>query len=368
MKIIEIAATELKVPLPKVFSGSNYVYTHRKAMVIDVQTDAGITGSCYTGDDFNIGSQIAQLINSEFRELLTGVDPLATARCWEQMRNFARNILGDRRIALHAQALVDMALWDIVGKTADLPLSKIWGGYCDTRPVIVTGYYLPDKRLEAYAEDTLDLQARGYGGIKLKIGALSPQEDANRVEAVRESGGETFIIAVDANQAWSVAEAIEFAQRVVDYQVLWLEEPVQWENDATWLAQLRRHTNLPLCAGQSEWTLAGCRQLMAQGAIDICNFQPTYSGGVTPWLQMAGLAKAYGVQLANTGDPQISMHFMTAFAHSTLIELYHPDRDPVFYELVMPSEQIKNGTVSLSTRPGWGYDIDPDFVERYRVE
>ena len=171
---------------------------------------------------------------------------------------------------------------------------------------------------------------------------------------------------MDANQAWSVAEAVDFAQRTADYNLLWIVEPVHWENDRTWLAVLRKQNNVRLCAGQNEVSVNGCKELLAAGAIDICNFSATYGGGVTPWLQSAALAKVFGAQLAFTGDPQQSIHYMTAFEHGTVIEAFHPDRDPIFFEIVMAPSEIRNGILRVPDKPGWGYDIPADYLKAHR--
>ena len=369
MKIVKFNATAIKVPLPRPVKGSTYQYTHVQAVTLEVETDEGITGCSYIADAFDHAGAMVQLIQGPISDHLVGEDPLATARCWEKLRVVCRTVhRRGRDDGLHAQGLVDMALWDIVGKVAKLPLSKLWGGYCESRPVIaIGGYYVDGKKPEAYAHDAHELVERGFAGIKLKVGGLSIEEDVRRVKAVREAGGESFLLAVDSNQAWSVSEAVEFAQRTADYDLLWMEEPVHWENDRTWLAQLRAKINVPLCAGQSEVSVNGCKELLEAGAIDICNFSSTYGGGVTPWLQAAGLAKVFGAQLAFTGEPQQAIHYMTAFEHGTVIEAFHPDRDPVFYEIVMPPSGIHDGYLAVSDAPGWGYDIPADYLNAHRV-
>jgi D-galactarolactone cycloisomerase len=368
IRIEYIAVSAMAVPLPRVFHGSNYAYTHKKAIAIEIASDDGLVGQAYLGDDFGLGPAAVTMIRQDIEPNLRGADPRLIREIRENLRVHARNILGDRRIALHAQAAIDIALWDLEGQRQNKSLSRIWGGATEERPVIcIAGYYGPDKTLEDYAEEALDLKRLGYGGIKLKVGGLTPGGDAQRAEVIRKACGEDFILAVDANQGWNLDQALAFVDHTEDLNIDWFEEPVHWENDIEDMAVLRRLRAVPLCAGQSELTKIGARRLMAAGAVDICNLHAGYIGGVTPWLDMAEEAAERGLWVAHTGEPQLSLQLMTAFEHGTPVEVYHPDRDPIFYQMVMPQSGIEDGVIRLPDQPGWGYNLDPDFIADYEV-
>jgi D-galactarolactone cycloisomerase len=283
LKISAVKAHAEAIPLPRPFHGSNYVYTAKKAVFIEIDTDAGIQGYCYLGDDFGLGNEIAGKINQDIGPALLGADPLNVQDHWQWMRGFCRDILADRRVALHAQALVDICLWDIVGKERGQPLAAVFGEAPTARPVIaVAGYYAPGKTLADLADEALELIRLGCAGMKLKVGGAELGQDTARVQAIRRAAGPEFLLAVDANQAWSLGEAKEFLAQTADENLYWLEEPVHWDNDVADLATLRAGTDVPICAGQSEWSVAGAKRLIEAGAIDICNLHPGYSGGVTP--------------------------------------------------------------------------------------
>lgn len=355
MKITSIHAKASAHKLPCHFHGSNYSYTHKKIMTVHAETDAGICGYCYLGDDFGLGALIVQKLNTDIAPLLIGRNPLELEDIWNDLRPLARDILGDRRIGLHAQALADIVCWDIRGKAAEKPLAKLLGGAHPSLPAVaIAGYYAPDKTLDDLAAETRELISIGCGGMKLKVGGVSLQEDIERVKTVRQAGGDGFLLAVDANQSWSLAQAQAFADAVADQDLLWIEEPVHWDNDIADMAALRRITDIPICAGQSEWTVAGLKRLIDAGAVDICNLHPGYCGGVTPWLQAAELARENGLGLANTGEPQLSSHLMLAFANSLCIEIYHPDRDPVFIKHCPVYAERSQGHFPMPELSGWG--------------
>src|SRR5690606_34357433 len=115
--------------------------------------------------------------------------------------------------------------------------------------------------LAAIAREMADLREQGFAGCKLKVGAKSPEEDAERVRAAREGAGSGFALMPDPNQGWTYDEALRFARLVEPQDVLWLEEPCHWSNDRADLARLRRTVPIPICAGQSEISRAGCREL-----------------------------------------------------------------------------------------------------------
>jgi D-galactarolactone cycloisomerase len=166
---------------------------------------------------------------------------------------------------------------------------------------------------------------------------------------------------VDANQAWPLPDALKFVEACQDLDLHWVEEPVHWDNDIVDLAVLREQTDIPICAGQSEITVAGVARLIDAGAIDICNLHPGYVGGITPWLTSAELARQNGLKVANTGEPQLSASLMLACEHGMSVEIYHPDRDPIFPQYCPAFNGRKNGRIEETKQMGWGLIPTPAF-------
>ena len=173
------------------------------------------------------------------------------------MRPLVRDILGDRRVALHAQALADILCWDLYAKGQNLSIVDLLGRQRSQVPIMaIAGYYSLHRTSINLISETRDLIALGCSGMKLKVGGMSVAEDVKRVKVVRDTGGSSFNLAVDANQAWSLKEAIEFANACESLNLNWIEEPVYWDDDINDLAILKKETEIPICAGQSEVTVA----------------------------------------------------------------------------------------------------------------
>jgi D-arabinonate dehydratase len=272
-------------------------------------------------------------------------------------------------VALRAQACIDSAIHDAIGKLANLPLHILWGGARQSVPVVALGgYYRETGDLEGLAEEVLELKAFGIHGMKLKLGGKTPAEDAKRAEVVRRTGGDDFILGCDANQGWTLAQALDFTQRTRDLKLDWFEEPCKWENDRADMALVRSLSGVPIAAGQSELSRFGCRDLMNAQAIDICNFDASWGGGPTEWRRVAMLAMAYNVTVMQHLEPQIGLMLSAGVSNGRFAEVMLPWRDPFFYKLIgnQPERPFNNGLYELPKGPGWGMVIDTDYLESVR--
>ncbi len=366
LRISAIETIPIRVPLARTFRGSHYQMTHRSTIVTRVQTDEGVVGEAYAGDEDAGLLEIDRIIADEIAPRLVGEDAFAVERCWELARPATFDILRDRRHGLVACACVDSAIWDAVGKALGQPLWRLWGGYRSQLPMIaIGGYYEVGADVRSEVEGLREL---GLGGMKLKVGGLDPAADAERVRAARQAGGDDFILAVDANQAWAPREAIEFARLVEDTGLVWFEEPCRWHNDLRAMRDVRYSSGVPVCAGQSEYSAAGCGDLIVGGAIDVCNFDASWSGGPTEWRRVAGMAHAFDVRMGHHEEPQIASHLLASIPHGTFVECFHPDRDPIWWNLVANRPPLVDGSIQLGEEPGLGWELDEDFIAAHRVE
>lgn len=368
LKIERIECIPLSMELPRTFKGSSYFMTHRCTIITRVYTSDGIIGEIYNGDEFEIQKEIVDIIINEIQPLIVGMSAFNTAGCWDRIMKPSRNILRDRKLAMCAIACVDSAIWDCVGKALDVPLYKIWGGARETLPIVcIAGYYEEGKTDSDLAREVESIRDSGFCGMKFKVGGLSPHEDAARVRIARDAGGEDFTLLVDANQGWTVRQAITFAELAQDSGIRWFEEPVGWENDREDMATVRAISGIPVCAGQSEISGAACRDLIMAKAVDVCNFDASWGGGPTEWLRVAALAQTCSVQMGHHEEPQVSAHLLAAVQNGTFLETFHPDRDPLFYRLVANRSEISQGHYRVPDGPGFGVKLDEKVIEKYRV-
>ncbi len=364
LTIRAIETVSLRVPLVRTYRGSQYQMTHRSTTICRVHTDEGIVGEAWAGDEDASLDTIAAIIDDEIAPQLIGEDGFAIERAWQLARPATFDILRDRRLGLVACACVDTALWDAIGKALGQPLWRLWGGYRSELPMIsIGGYYGgPD-----IAEEIAELRELGLAGLKFKVGGRDPKTDAERFKRAREAAGSDFILCADANQGWSPDEAIEFVRLVADDDLHWFEEPCRWDIDRVALRDVRMKTGVRVCAGQSEYSASGCRELMAAGSIDVCNFDASWSGGPTEWRRTAAIASSYGLAMGHHEEPQVASHLLASIPHGTFVECFHPDRDPIWWNLPANRPALVDGMLCLSEKPGLGWELDADFIDRYRV-
>ncbi|HSJ29292.1 MAG TPA: mandelate racemase/muconate lactonizing enzyme family protein [Acidimicrobiia bacterium] len=368
MRIERIEVIPLEVPLSRTFHGSYYSMSSRATLVTRVHTDEGLVGESYNGDEVHTQHEIGRIVTEEIAPRLSEVDPTMVEQCWQTMLPLTFDILRDRRLVLMAMAAVDSALWDLVGKRAGMPLYRLWGGATDRLPIIAIGGYYRQTEAELGAEVEGYLEM-GIGGCKMKVGSASPEEDAARFVAMRRAAaGAPFVLIADANQGYRPADAIRFARLVEEHDLRWFEEPVRWENADLGMRDVRLKTGVPVAAGQSELARADVRRLMEAGAIDVCNFDASWSGGPTEWRRVAGLAASYGVEMAHHEEPQVAAHLLASVSHGTFVEVFHPDRDPIFWNLIANRSPIEGGVYTLPSGPGLGLQLDERFIDRHRAD
>ncbi len=366
--IIErIETIALRAPLGRRFSGSAYSMDNRCTIVVRLTTSDGLVSETYSGDTDDEQALIVGIIHDELAPAIMGRSARDPEGAWRAMEPSTNNILRDRGLALQAIAAVDTSIWDLLGRALGHPLYRVWGAVTDELPIsVIGGYYHLD--LGQTADLVRSYVEAGFAGVKFKVGGKSPEVDAERVRVAREAAGDSFALMVDANQGYTLREAVDFGRRVADYNVRWFEEPCRWTNDRRWMRDVRYQTGIPITAGQSELTLNGIRDLVAEGAIDVSNFDASWAGGPTIWRKAAGLCAAYGVQLGHHEEPQVASHLLASVPDHTFVECFDEERDPFFWHLTNMSSRISNGMYRLPTGPGFGIELDWDYVWAHTVD
>ena len=358
----------IRAPLAREFRGSYYRMTHRATLVVRLLTDDGVAGEAYVGDEDATAHEIDAVLHNEIEPRLAGMDAMATEACWAAAYPATFDILRDRRIGLVALAAADTVIWDAVGKRLGQPLWRLWGGARDRVPMTAIGGYYGAPLGSVAEEVAYYREVAGLAGMKFKVGGRSPAEDAERVQQARAAGGEDFVLCIDANQGYTVPEAVELAQRLAGVNVRWFEEPVQWHNDRRALRDVRYLGGIPVCAGQSEMSTSGCRDLMEAGAVDVCNFDSSWSGGPTAWRRTAAVAASYDVQMGHHEEPQVATHLLASIPHGTYAECFHPDRDPFWWRLIVNKPAMVDGCLPLPHEPGLGWQLDWDYIDAHRLD
>lgn len=366
LRIRAIETLGLRIPLARVFRGSKYQMDTRCTIITRVLTDEGIVGEAYNGDEDEAQAAIRRIIHQELAPAVVGRDAFAVEGCWEAMLPATFDILRERKLATQAIACVDSAIWDAVGKALGLPLYRLWGGYRAALPIIAIGGYY-DRTHQELAQEMEYYRACGLAGCKFKVGGATPREDAARFRVARQAGGPDFVLMADANQGYSLRDALHFCRLVEDLDVRWFEEPCQWTNDRRAMRDVRLITGVPVAAGQSEVSLAGARDLLMDGAIDVCNFDASWAAGPTQWRRVAAVARAFDAQMGHHEEPQIAAQLLAAIPHGTYVECFHPDRDPLFWTLIANRPRIRDGLYPVPSGAGFGVELDWAYIARFQV-
>lgn len=368
-RITRVEAVLVSVPLKRDYKGSTYSVPQKNAILTRIHTDDGLVGECANGEGrVEAHQQGFAILRDELVPLLLGADPTRIEQLWARMWPVTYRHAMNPRPAVRAIGCADSALWDLMGQRTGLPLFRLWGGAREAVAIVaIGGQYGDGFTLADYGREMEFYRELGLAGCKFKVGGRSPQEDAERTAAARAAGGPDFVLCADANRAWSRHDALDYARRVRDLDLRWFEEPCHWNNDLQDMALLRATSGLPMCAGQSEITVEGCRDLIAGGAVDVCNLDASWGGGPTAWLRVAHLASAFGVQMAHHGEPVLGAHLLAAVENGTYVETHHPDRDPLFHGGLVDRGAIRDGHYQLTDQPGFGVGYDPEFIRKYEI-
>ena len=370
-RIKDIKAIPVKMPLKKVFKGSNYSMAYRVTIVTRITTEDGIVGEIYNGDEVDDLPDIVSMIEDVMAPLIKGKNIFKVKSIWDKLYPLTFDILSDRKIALNALSCIDSALYDAIGKSLNMPLINLWGGDRTHLPVmLIGGYYTEGKDVDKdkIISDIETYKEMEVSACKFKVGGRSPEVDIERVQIAREAAGDDFIIAVDANQGWTRKEALNFAKGVSDLNIRWFEEPCRWNYDKDAMRDIRYMAGIPVTAGQSEESASGCIELMNTSSIDVCNFDASWGGGPTAWRRVSGAAEALGIEMAHHEEPHISAHLLGATSSGTFLEVFHPDRDPLFYEIIENRNEFIDGYYEIPNEPGFGLKLDYDVIEKYRID
>ena len=375
-RIESVETIPVRVPLPFTYKGSYYRMRNRCTIVTRIRTSDGILGEAYNADeDEPLQSEIRTILHEEIVPRITGLDVRQVERIWEAMLPVTFDQLRPRWYAMQAIACIDTAVWDAVGKLYGQPLWRLWGGYRDRVPMIgIGGYYIPDdesaKGQEIEREIDFFKGEHGMVGMKFKVGAKSPEEDAARLARARAHAGDDFLFVVDANQGYTVPEALAFldAVRAKGIELRWFEEPTRWHGDWRSLRDVRMRGNVNVAAGQSEISRTGMREIIQNGAIDVSNYDASWGGGPTEWRRITALAYAHDVQVGHHEEAQVAAHLLASVPNGTYVEAFSPARDPIFWQMLANRPALVDGELPLSDAPGLGWVLDEDFITKHRVD
>lgn len=362
MKIKNVSATVHQFPvyLPMI----EKPLEHRVFVLCEVETDDGFTGFGVTGAflPWATVSALNDVLFPAVRDMDCRDTEAVHAKVWWKVN--PRSYTG---VVSNALSALDIALWDIKGKQAGRTIAQLLGGHRDWASTYITfGYPIFDRdQLVEYARKFVS-----EGNTRLKMVVACDEggwrEDARRIRAVRGAVGEDVDLMIDANYRFNPAEARMLCRAVEDCNLTWFEEPLH-QNDARALADLRRHTNIPIAAGQMEGHRWRLRELVDNQAVDILQPNCCYNGGYTETQKVAHLAQAYNMPIANGGGwPIFNMHTMAGLMNGTLVE-FHWGMWQAGERFFTGAPGPENDKVKIPNRPGLGFEPNRDALKDSHV-
>lgn len=371
MNIARIETVPVQVPInpERAIRGGRGVHDTSPFLLVRVHTDAGLTGlgevSCTPGWSGEDQVTAAHVINRLLAPLLIGEDPTDIERLTARVqRGVAANPF--------TKSALEMALWDILGKSVGLPVYRLLGG--PVRTVVPTKFSVSGQKPEKAAEIAAWAVAQGFRTMKVKVGT-DPEEDVARVRAVRRAVGPDVRLGVDANGGWSPRVAIQTIRRLYEYDIYFAEQPVP-ALDVAWLADVRHQVQVPVMADESIYSLQDAMAVVRAGAADILSVYVGKGGGIGPARKIAAVAEAAGLTCTVGSNLELGVasaamiHLAMATPGIGAEEFPCDILGPFFYEddLLAEPLPITGGQAKPLERPGLGVALDERKVERYRVK
>lgn len=359
-RVLDARAYLVDIPVETVRTDAMQAFLKQETVFVELTTDDGASGMGYTYTIGTGGSSVLALLVDHLLPTLVGLDADRVEAVWRTLYDSTRATAVGAITSL-ALAAIDTALWDRRCKVVGQPLSVVAGGAKERVPVYDTeiGWlHLPVEELALGAEKVV---ANGAKGVKIKIGKPSPAEDAERLRAVRAAIGPHADLMVDANQAFTVAEALRRTPALEEVGALWLEEPLP-ADDVAGHERLAAHTSVAIAVGESMYSTGQFGEYLARGAAGIVQPDVARIGGITPWLKVAHAAETHNIQVCPHFLMELHVSLSAAVPNGRYVEYIPQLRGVTRTEL-----EIVDGYAVAPTTPGLGIDWDHDALDRHRV-
>ena len=388
MKITKITSHVLGYDLPETLGYSQQYYKKRTSHIVEVETDEGVTGWGECFGPGNIAFANKGIVEKVIQPMVLGMQALDRDVIWHKVYNLMRDH-GQKGMPLQALSGVDIALWDLAGKAANLPLYKMIGGaHRDKVEVYGYGMMLRPENINSlisrFKEESAEIKEMGFKALKMKVG-VGPKDDIKLIEAVREGIGDNFRFMVDANHGYTTHDALYVGRAMEEFSPYWFEEPVAPE-DLDGYRELRAFLKVNISGGEAEFNRWGWRKLLESRGLDIAQPEVCALGGISEYLRVLALCHSHFTPVVNHvwGSAiavAVNLHLLAAmpplpgglFPWEPMLE-FDTTHNHFIDDLLTVSLDIKNqvksnnGTVSLPNGPGLGVTPQRDFLDKFRID
>jgi L-alanine-DL-glutamate epimerase-like enolase superfamily enzyme len=358
IKRVEILMVDLKPKVVRTDAIQSFV--SQETPMLRITDSDGAVGTGYSYTIGTGGHSVIELLARSLAPRLIGRDAEMVEQIWKDLL-FATHATAVGAITSLALCAVDTALWDLRCRRANLPLHKAAGGARESVPMYTTEGGWLHLDIQELIEDAHRARAAGFGGCKIKLGR-PPHEDVDRLMSLRDEIGRGFEIMTDANQAFTVDDAIRRARLYTAADIAWFEEPLPAE-DLGGHVRLSDSTTIPIAVGESIYSISHFREYLQRGACSIVQPDAARIGGITPWLKVAHMAEAFNVPVCPHFLMELHVALTAAVPNGRWVE-YIPQLD----DLTSAPMTMRDGRAVPSRAPGLGIEWDWDRIDRLRVD
>jgi mandelate racemase len=328
-------------------------------VLLDISTDEGVTGIAYVQAFNKHWAQAIRLCLDQLESTVIGEDPRNIDNLWFKMLE-NNKLSGNQGLAMFAISLVDIALWDIAGKAAGLPVCRLLGGTPGTFEAYQSdGLWLVSaveaaKQAEAFAD-------AGFRSMKMRLGRNDSDEDIQAVREVRSAVGDRIEIMGDVNQGWSVETTESVERQLTPYGLKWIEEPIEAENIEGY-ARLSKTMSLPVATGENLYGVRSFHNFLRMDAADVYTPDLQRTGGISGWRRIQVLLEQYNKPSSIHLFPEYAVHLFPVIRRPLKME-WMSWAGALFQE---PLDCV-NGHVRTPERPGFGMEWDLSAIGAYAI-
>jgi L-alanine-DL-glutamate epimerase-like enolase superfamily enzyme len=357
IKITGLETDLLKTPPGTPFYDAIHPFgTEGGSAVLRLRTDAGITG--WASSSFGMiagGPRVVQtILEQEIKSIIVGKDPAFPRRIradlWKALEY--QGVGGPTQFAI---AAVDIAVWDILGKIAGLPVYKMLGAFRDRIPVysMCGWYYDNDDDLSKFRKQVSTAMEQGYHAVKIKVGRGSIEDDTRRIRAAQDILGKNRRLMVDANQVFNRNEALRRGRIYQEMGCFWYEEPLP-PQEMEGYAMLAQALDMRIATGENLNTKYAFADLIARRGVDVVQPDNRRAGGVTEWMEIAAIADGYGLELASHGGGATNLNMLLAMPNAIYMETSGP-------------QKMIDGEVAGPEEPGMSSEVPAARIQRDKI-
>ena len=365
MKIASLETDIVLLPNDEPLAGfSENPNAKNPIVTLRLRTDDGIEGLGVAYFGGALTGALRKAID-DLGVLTVGDDPLRVEAVAAKLRAAAGST-GPAGILTMAMSAIDVALWDIKGKALGLPLWKLLGGGRDKIATYASGALRRRLKLDDAVTAANRLREKGHRQTKMQLGLPgnpSPAREVEQAKLIRQAVGPDMDLMCDINQFWRPEQAIDIGRRVEDAGVglFWLED-VTTHDDYAGLARVADALATPVAGGEYLYGIVPFRHMLEHRSVDIVMIDQVRSGGITPWLKIAGMAEAFNLPVVSHGVPEIHVHLVGAVPNGLTVEYM-----PRLFHLWKSVPEVKDGMLDMPSAPGLGLEFDESAFAKYRA-